>query len=168
MPTSTKGYPYPADADDVDVPGDMQILADFIDLSPGITSLSQSSIDGLSGAQKWAGRVVWNTTSTRLQRCNGSTWENLTIATDVSGHESDTTNVHGIADTSALLTAGALSSHESDTTSIHGIADTSALATLTNLSDHSSDTTAVHGIADTSALAVIADSQLILSTSVYT
>jgi ribosomal protein L24 len=94
----------------------------------------------------------------------------------VSTHESDTTNIHGIADTSALATKtyadSAVSTHESDTTNIHGIADTSALATKTyadnavtqeaittasNLgtavSNHNSATTSVHGIADTSALA---------------
>ncbi len=69
-----------------------------------------------------------------------------TVATNLSNHEADTTDVHGIADTSALATktyadtaasaaqsaaASALSSHEADTTNIHGIADTSALATKT-------------------------------------
>jgi hypothetical protein len=158
MPSSTKGYPYPADADDVDVPGDMQILADFIDLSPGVTSLSQSTIDGLSGAQKWAGRIVWNTTTSKVQRCNGSTWTDLTIASDL-GSYATTTN---------------LSDHASDTTAIHGIADTSALATATNLSDHASDTTAIHGIADTSQLATLSDvyprdeAGHLIATSVFT
>lgn len=56
-----------------------------------------------------------------------------TMATNLSNHESDTTNVHGITDTSALATKtyadSAVSTHNSDTTSVHGIADTSALAT---------------------------------------
>ena len=65
-------------------------------------------------------------------------------STDLSNHENDTTNIHGIADTSALATktyadgkasdaqsaaASALASHEADTTSIHGISDTSKLVT---------------------------------------
>jgi hypothetical protein len=82
-------------------------------------------------------------------------------STDLSTHESDTTNIHGIADTSLLATKtyadSAVSTHESDTTNIHGIADTSALATKTYadsaVSTHESDTTNIHGIADTSALA---------------
>jgi hypothetical protein len=57
-----------------------------------------------------------------------------------------------------------LSTHSSDTTSVHGIADTSALATSTDVStavsNHSSDTTSVHGIADTSDLIVEGDSRL--------
>jgi hypothetical protein len=54
-------------------------------------------------------------------------------AASLSTHEADTTNVHGIPDTSALATKvyadAAVSTHESDTTSVHGIADTSLLAT---------------------------------------
>ena len=56
-----------------------------------------------------------------------------TMATNLSNHESDTTNVHGITDTSALATKtyadNAVSTHNSDTTGVHGISDTSALAT---------------------------------------
>ncbi len=97
----------------------------------------------------------------------------------LSTHASDTTLVHGIADTSTLAlqsdvqsarddAAGALSTHASDTTLVHGIADTSLLATTANvqsaiddaagaLSTHSADTTSVHGIADTSVLVVQSD-----------
>jgi hypothetical protein len=55
------------------------------------------------------------------------------ISTAVGDHSNDTTNVHGIADTSVLVTTttaqGYVSDHNSDTTNVHGIADTSALAT---------------------------------------
>ena len=75
---------------------------------------------------------------------------------DLTAHEADSTNVHGIADTSALATTAALSAHESDTTSVHGISDTSVLATDTEVTDaveaHRADTTSVHGIADTADL----------------
>ena len=58
-------------------------------------------------------------------------------STDLSNHENDTTNIHGIADTSALATktyadnaaSSAVSTHEADTTSVHGISDTSKLVT---------------------------------------
>ena len=54
--------------------------------------------------------------------------------TAVSTHNSDTTNVHGIADTAELATKsyadGAVSTHSSDTTSVHGITDTAQLALL--------------------------------------
>ncbi len=67
-----------------------------------------------------------------------------TVGGNLSTHSSDTTNVHGIADTSLLATQSfvntarqtaetaadaALTAHSSDTTNIHGIADTSLLAT---------------------------------------
>ena len=53
-----------------------------------------------------------------------------------------------------------LAAHEADTTNIHGISDTSQLATLTNLSSHESDTTNIHGIADTSSLVLTTDPRM--------
>ena len=90
------------------------------------------------------------------------------IATNLSTHATDTTLIHGIADTALLATtanvesanqaaSGALSAHASDTTSIHGIADTSLLATTADITAHNSDTTLIHGIADTSLLATTAN-----------
>ena len=63
------------------------------------------------------------------------------ISAAITAHESDTTNVHGIADTSALALSAtvasdissAVSTHNSDTTNVHGIADTSILATTTGI-----------------------------------
>jgi hypothetical protein len=91
------------------------------------------------------------------------------VTTEIGTHNSDTTSVHGIADTAELATKSyadtAVSTHSSDTTSVHGITDTAELATKTyadnaaasavstSVFDHSSDTTSVHGIADTAELA---------------
>ena len=105
--------------------------------------------------------------------------------TKVYTHNSETTSVHGIADTSALATKtyadNAVSTHESDTTSVHGIADTAALATKTYadgkasdaqsaaalaLSNHEADTTSIHGIADTAALATKTYADSAVSTAV--
>lgn len=49
---------------------------------------------------------------------------------DIAAHQADTTNVHGIADTSQLVVNSQLTSHTNATTNVHGIADTSTLATL--------------------------------------
>jgi hypothetical protein len=92
-----------------------------------------------------------------------------TIASELNTHSTDTTNIHGIADTSALATTAntataistAVSTHQSDTTSVHGIADTAALALTadvattvsTAVSNHNADTTDVHGISNTANLA---------------
>ena len=58
-----------------------------------------------------------------------------TIATNLSNHEADTTNVHGIVDTAALATKtyadSAVTTHNNDVTDVHGIADTGELATKT-------------------------------------
>ena len=90
-----------------------------------------------------------------------------TVATNLANHTSSSTNIHGIADTSLLVTnsslttslatvtstlSGNLTAHEQDTTSIHGISDTANLVYAVDLSSHNSDTTSVHGIADTSQL----------------
>jgi hypothetical protein len=79
-----------------------------------------------------------------------------------------------IGDDPAFLTTIAtnLSNHATDTTAIHGIADTAQLATLSSVNEaisdslgtHTADTTLVHGIADTSLLVTTAD----LNTSVGT
>jgi len=101
----------------------------------------------------------------------------LTMGTNLTNHQNDTTMIHGIADTALLATTGdvntaatgaatALAAHASDTTLVHGIADTALLATTgdvntaatgaaTALSAHEADTTNVHGIADTSVLATV-------------
>ena len=54
-----------------------------------------------------------------------------TVATNLSNHESDTTNIHGIANTADLATKSyadnAVSTHSSDTTDIHGISNTANL-----------------------------------------
>ena len=67
-------------------------------------------------------------------------------------------------DLSSYATNSALTSHESDTTNIHGIADTALLATKayadSAVSTHSSDTTNVHGIVDTNNLVLTNDSRL--------
>jgi hypothetical protein len=102
-----------------------------------------------------------------------------TIATNLSTHANDTTNIHGIVDTNTLATLtnvnaaiqaadGALSTHTADTTSVHGILDTSLLATTANvatalssatsaLTTHSTDTTDVHGIVNTADLVTQSD-----------
>ncbi len=100
------------------------------------------------------------------------------VASNLSAHSSDTTSVHGIANTANLATTAdtttaiqvAVTDHNA-TTGVHGIADTSELETQTGaqakadaallaaeestdtkLSLHAADTTSVHGITDTSAL----------------
>jgi hypothetical protein len=99
---------------------------------------------------------------------------------EIGTHNSDTTSVHGIADTADLATKSyadtAVSTHSSDTTAVHGIADTADLATKsyadtaasTAVSTHGSDTTNVHGITDTAELATKAYADTAASTAVST
>ena len=96
----------------------------------------------------------------------------LTMGTNLSNHQADTTMIHGIVDTALLATTGnvataaagaatELAAHAADTTSIHGIADTSLLLTTA----HEADTTNIHGIADTSLLATTANVATALSSA---
>lgn len=74
MPATAKGYPYPAGSTSNNVPADLQALAAAIEAAPGIPALTQAQIDALSGGAKTAGWLVFNTTTGRLQRWNGSAW----------------------------------------------------------------------------------------------
>ena len=105
-----------------------------------------------------------------------------TVSTNLSNHESDTTNVHGIADTSLLATTSYVDTAESDAvTSANSYSDSlavnydpvgSASAVASDLTDHENSTTNVHGIADTSLLATTsyvdtAESDAITSANSY-
>jgi len=75
--------------------------------------------------------VRWNETNDKWEFSNdGSTYVNIASVTDLTNHENDTTNIHGIANTANLATLTDLSNHESDTTNIHGISNTALLVTL--------------------------------------
>jgi hypothetical protein len=71
------------------------------------------------------------------------------VASNLSAHSSDTTSVHGIANTALLATSA-----EVATAKGQAISDAGTSAD-TKISTHASDTTSVHGIADTTVLATI-------------
>lgn len=73
------------------------------------------------------------------------------VANNLSAHSTDTTSVHGIANTAVLATISAL-----DTAKTEAVQN-AATAADTKISTHNSDTTQVHGIADTSLLATTAN-----------
>jgi hypothetical protein len=118
---------------------DTSVLATFDYVTDAIESVTDdySSLAGTG--------LAWNSGSNSLEI-------DSTVATEtyadgvVSTHDSETTNVHGIADTSTLATtsdvstaqtaaessaSGYVSTHNSETTNVHGIADTSILVTTT-------------------------------------
>jgi hypothetical protein len=74
---TTKGFPYPQGADAVDVAGDIQSLAEAVDDMPGVQSYTSAEISALTAGEKWAGRIVWNSTSGKLQVSNGSTFSDV-------------------------------------------------------------------------------------------
>ena len=138
-----------------------------------------SSVSGVTDGYSTLGGVGidWNPDTEKFDIDN-------TVATvsDITDHNADTLNVHGITNTAslatqtdisdaveaqALITTTEIGTHNSDTTNVHGIANTASLATDTDVSDavaaqalittteigtHNSDTTNVHGIANTASL----------------
>ena len=93
--------------------------------------LNNAITDAVAAETNARGLAITSAINQEVSDRNGA------ITADISSHNSDTTNVHGIADTSLLATAttvsSAVSSHNSDTTNVHGIADTSELATLSDV-----------------------------------
>jgi hypothetical protein len=137
---------------------DMADLAtqNYVDTAVGNAAVDQSELAGVG--------LDWNAVSEAFDI--DSTVATKTYADGaVTTHSSDTTSVHGIADTSALALSAtvatdistAVSTHNADTTGVHGIADTSALATKVYadaaVTTHSAETLSVHGIANTANLA---------------
>ncbi|MBI1377260.1 MAG: hypothetical protein GC157_07240 [Frankiales bacterium] len=94
MASTTLGYPYPQNADSVDVPGDMQALADAIDASPGVTPMTDATISGLSAGLKRAGRAIWRSTAGRFAVFDGSSALDLAFLSDVTTHQA-LTATHG-------------------------------------------------------------------------
>lgn len=60
--------PYPSATDNNNVPADIQALANRLDAVPGIETLTTAARDALAGAQKWDGRLIYNSTTKTLQR----------------------------------------------------------------------------------------------------
>jgi hypothetical protein len=121
--TTVMALPFPEGSDANDVPADMQALAERLDEAPGIESLTSAEIAALTSGQKPAGRVVWNSTTSKLQVSNGSTFANIDAAAlllaggtmagniamgsnKVTGLAAATTNGDAVRYEQALLLAG--------------------------------------------------------------
>ena len=78
--TTVMALPFPEGSDANDVPADMQALAERLDEAPGIESLTSAQIAALTAGQKPAGRVVYNSTTSKLQVSNGTSFANIDAA----------------------------------------------------------------------------------------
>ena len=78
--TTVLALPFPEGSDANDVPADIQALAERVDEVPGIESLTSAEISGLAAGEKPAGRVVYNSTTSKLQVSNGTTFANIDAA----------------------------------------------------------------------------------------
>ena len=94
-------------------------------------SSSQDATSKANGAQSAATAAAAADATTKAETAKSEAI--AASAASLSTHEADTTNVHGISDTSALATKvyadAAVTAHQADTTDVHGIANTALLAT---------------------------------------
>ena len=75
--TTVLALPFPEGSDNNDVAADMQALAERVDEVPGVESLTSAEITALASGEKPAGRVVWNSTTSKLQVSNGTSFSDL-------------------------------------------------------------------------------------------
>jgi len=127
---------------------------------------AQSAIDSLSSLVDGAPDLL-NTLNELAAAIGDDPAFITTVATNLSNHQSDTTDVHGISNTADLATMSYVTSaiesnntginqdisdHAATTANVHGIADTADIVYTVDLTAHTSATENVHGIADTSIL----------------
>lgn len=118
----------------------------------GVTSAIQTQLDskqskvtGVSDTE--IGYLDGVTSSIQTQLSSKAT------TTELSDHASDTTNIHGIADTNELETkTGAQNRANTAESNANDYTDGQITNVTGIISDHTNDTTSVHGIADTSQL----------------
>jgi len=77
--TDILAIPFPEGADSFST-AIVQSMAERIDEVPGIESLTSAEISALTSAQKPAGRVVYNSTTSKLQVSNGTTFADIDAA----------------------------------------------------------------------------------------
>lgn len=97
MADTTLGFPYPAATDPPAGHTQIQALADAVDLQPGVGSFTQAQITAFTAGEKRAGRIVWNSTTGTLQRCDGSAFVDVVLASGAQTLASKTLTTPTIA-----------------------------------------------------------------------
>ena len=164
--------------------GEIGFETDTSKFKMGNGSSSWSALQYFANASELAALVsnapaLLNTLDELAQAINDDPQFYITMGTNLTNHQNDSTMVHGIADTAALAlksevndastsAASALAAHQADGTSVHGISNTANLAYISDVNDastaaasalaaHEADTTNVHGIVNTASLALLTD-----------
>lgn len=98
MANTTLGFPYPAATDPPAGHTQIQALAAAVDLQPGIGAFTQAQITAFTAGEKRAGRIVWNSTTSTLQRCDGSAFVDVVLASGAQTLAGKTLTTPTIAD----------------------------------------------------------------------
>lgn len=75
MATTPRGAPYPDTTDQPHGPDQIRLLAEWVDARPGVSPLTTAQRDALTGADLWTGRVIFNLTTVRAEKWNGTSWD---------------------------------------------------------------------------------------------
>jgi len=141
--SDTANLVYQADLSSVEA----QLIADYTDYSDISIETHRADTTNIHGIPDTSLIVYLDDLQTAISGLDSSLSQDivdlaLSSSQALSSHEADTTNVHGIADTSQLTTftyvdgeiADQIDSHNLDTMGVHGIADTALLATDSDVS----------------------------------
>ena len=165
MPSTSRGYPYPSGSDDVDIPGDMQALADAVNTDVGAIAATTPSAPVLQTLADAAGDlIVASANDTFAKKSLGTDNHVLTVDTSGSGAakvawEDPTANPLTVtamalkvnaATVGNLLTANQ-ASVETDTTGFVGLSNVTSMLASTDAALHGSKSLKVTstGSADT-------------------
>ena len=155
--TTTKGFPYPEGPDAVDVAGDIQALAEAVDDMPGVQSYTGAEITALTAGEKWAGRIVWNSTTGKLQVSNGSAFSDVDTSLALASTNPAALGVAAVGNG----TTAARDNH------VHVMPSASDVGAVANALFTASGQLLSSSGAGTPVVISIEDDQLILSTQVF-
>jgi hypothetical protein len=155
--TTAKGFPYPEGPDAVDVAGDIQLLAEAVDDMPGVQSYTGTQISNLVSGEKWAGRIVWNSTTGKLQVSNGSAFSDVDTSLALASTNPAALGVAAVGNG----TTAARDNH------VHVMPSASDVGAVANALFTASGQLLSSSGAGTPVVISIEDDQLILSTQVF-
>lgn len=131
--TTVMGISKPQSSDANNVPLHLGAVADFLDVNPSISPLSGAVIAALTGPQKPAGRVVYNTTTGTLQISNGTTFRDVFDANGGAAFVEAAQDAAGALATSGTFTGFSLAYDDANNKFTGSNTDGGAAAVTTHL-----------------------------------
>lgn len=132
MATTALGYVYPAGTDIPAGHTQIQALAESVDASPGVSSLTQTEITALAGDGRRAGRTVWNETTGTIERSDGAAFATVPVVSTSTPAATSTAGAVGTGATAARADhVHALGTHNHSGSTTGGAIPQSSVTSLT-------------------------------------